>query len=57
MNGLPRLGRVVPEIEQEQVREIPLYAYRILYEITGDDVFILAVVHKRRELLAEQIGK
>ncbi|MHB8474103.1 MAG: type II toxin-antitoxin system RelE/ParE family toxin [Gammaproteobacteria bacterium] len=45
------------EIGAENVRELPLYAYRILYEITGDDIFILAVVHKRRELLAGQIGK
>lgn len=57
LNGLPRIGRVVAEIGDENVRELPLYSYRILYEITGADIFILAVVHKRRELSAGQIGK
>jgi plasmid stabilization system protein ParE len=31
--GLPRLGRVVPELGDENVREIPAHSYRILSSI------------------------
>lgn len=48
---LPRLGRVVPELGDDKVREIPAYSYRILYEIKPDnDIVVLAVIHKRRDL-------
>ena len=38
-------GRVVPEIENRNVREIFVYRYRLMYQVAGDDVRILAVVH------------
>lgn len=48
LTELPRLGRVVPEIGDEHIREIPIHAYRLMYEIRGDATYILALVHKRR---------
>lgn len=54
---LPRLGRVVPELGDESVREIPAYSYRILYEIkAGDTIVVLAVIHKRRDLSPDEVG-
>lgn len=44
----PRMGRVVPEIGEENIREISMYSYRILYEQVGDKIFIHGVIHKRR---------
>lgn len=32
---LPRIGRVVPEMGDETVRELPVHSYRIIYEIEG----------------------
>ncbi len=52
---LPKIGKVVSELNDESVREIWLYSYRIIYEIFEQDVFILTIVHKRRELLADEI--
>jgi len=53
---LPRLGRVVPELGDEDVREIPAYSYRILYEImAGDAIVVLAVIHKRRDLSPDEV--
>lgn len=53
---LPRLGRVVPELSDDNVREIPAYSYRILYEIkANDEIVILAVIHKRRDLKPAEI--
>ncbi len=57
LNELPRIGRVVPEIGDSDVREIPVYSYRIIYEISGNNISILAVAHKRRNLKAEEIRK
>lgn len=50
LDKLPRLGRVVPELNDDNVRELPVYAYRILYETKPDHVRILAVIHKRQDL-------
>lgn len=48
---LPRLGRVVPELGDDNVRETLAYSYRILYEIRpGDDIVVLAAIHRRRDL-------
>ncbi len=55
LNELPRIGRAVPEVGDDSVRELSLYSYRILYEVIEQDVYILAVAHKRRELKAEDI--
>lgn len=51
LDELPRKGRMVPELNDETVRELPLYSYRILYEIKSDNlVEVLAVIHRRRDL-------
>jgi toxin ParE1/3/4 len=46
----PFIGRVVAEIGDETIREISLYAYRIIYQLMDDKVFILAIAHKRQNL-------
>lgn len=43
-------GRVVPELGDERVRELIVYSYRLMYELHGEDVVVLAVIHGRREL-------
>ncbi len=46
----PRSGRVVPEFQRENLREIILKNYRIVYLLERDRVTILRVVHGAREL-------
>lgn len=46
----PQAGRVVPEMENPQVRERFVYSYRVLYEISAAQIDILAVIHGRRLL-------
>jgi len=53
---LPKTGKIVPELNNENIREIPLYSYRIIYEIQNQDIFVLAVIHKRRNLIAKEIN-
>ena len=55
LNELPHIGRAVPEVGDDSVRELSLYTYRIIYEISGPDVYILAVAHKRRELKSQDV--
>ncbi len=49
LSELPRVGKVVPEIDDENIRELHMYSYRILYEVKGDQIYVLAVVHKRQD--------
>ena len=41
----PLSGRVVPEYETKQIREIIEGPYRIIYYINADQIEILAVLH------------
>lgn len=53
----PRLGRKVPEIGEENVREIGLYSYRIMYELIGETLYIHGVIHKRRHFKAGDLRR
>jgi len=57
LDALPRKGRKVPEVNVDAVRELSLYSYRIIYEIKSQGVFVLAVVHRRRDLKVGDIER
>ncbi len=57
LEQLPRIGRVVPEVGDDNVRELSIYTYRIFYETRDNNVEVLAVIHKRRMIKTEDIGK
>jgi len=57
LEQLPRAGKKVPELNEDHVRELPLYSYRIIYEIREQGIFVLAVAHKRRDLKADDIER
>lgn len=46
----PRSGRKVPEIDDDDVREVLAYSYRIIYRLEQTDVIISAVIHGKRIL-------
>jgi toxin ParE1/3/4 len=54
----PESGRIVPELEREDVRELFYGAYRIIYRVSGEqeEVFILTVRHGRRQLEPSEVG-
>ncbi|MGZ0078005.1 type II toxin-antitoxin system RelE/ParE family toxin [Methylomonas sp. YC3] len=54
---MPKLGRTVSEIGEENVREIGVYSYRILYEIIGETLYIHGVIHKRRDFKQEYLQR
>jgi toxin ParE1/3/4 len=57
MDGFPRTGKIVAELNDESVREVSLYSYRILYEIKTNHLEVLAVIHKRRDLQPDEIPR
>ena len=46
----PRSGRRVPEVDEDPVREILTNGFRIIYELTRDEVRVVAVLHSRQDL-------
>jgi plasmid stabilization system protein ParE len=50
LETFPRSGRVVPEIGQEDIREIIVGSYRIVYVVSEEEVNILTVFHAARLL-------
>ncbi len=43
--AFPRLGRVVPEIDRDDIREVIVQSYRVIYRLLPDEVEILTVHH------------
>ena len=52
--GFPLSGRMVPEYEAEDIREMIEKPYRIIYRIKPDQIDVLAVIHCAK-LLPEEI--
>lgn len=50
LEDFPRSGRVVPELNVENIREILFGSYRIAYRIRGEVVEILTVHHGAQPL-------
>jgi len=52
----PLIGRTVPEIGDENIRERFIYSYRLIYWIEPKRILIVAVIHGRDYLKTSQIG-
>ncbi|MRR11481.1 type II toxin-antitoxin system RelE/ParE family toxin [bacterium] len=53
LSELPDRGRVVPEIARNDMRELIISPYRLIYRVGHDEVLVTMVVHERRELPAD----
>ena len=49
LGKFPKIGRIVPEIDDTNVRESFVYSYRLIYEIATDRIEILAIIHGKRD--------
>jgi addiction module RelE/StbE family toxin len=54
LQNFPLSGRVIPEIGNRDCREVIYGAYRIMYRLEGDEVWITCVVHGARDWMPEQ---
>lgn len=57
INEFPLIGRIVPEIGDENIRERFIYSYRLVYRVEPERILIVAVIHGKRllENIAERI--
>lgn len=46
----PNMGRVVPEIGRDDIRELIVQSYRVIYRVLSGEVEILTVHHGARRL-------
>ena len=50
LEKFPFAGRKVPEFEDENLREVIAYSYRIIYRVETAEVIVAAVIHGKRDL-------
>jgi len=50
LTRFPRSGRKVPEFDDENIRELIAYSYRIIYRIQAEEVLVSAIIHGKRFL-------
>jgi len=55
LKSSPEIGRIVPEIENNQFRELIDGNYRIIYRIEPKQISVLAVRHGKQILPVEEI--
>ncbi len=46
----PKIGRIVPELGDSQIRERFVYSYRLIYRIEATGILVAAVIHGSRLL-------
>lgn len=57
LSKLPKSGRIVPELNKEEIRERIHGNYRIIYQINQNDIEILTVRHGKQILPEDEIQK
>jgi toxin ParE1/3/4 len=59
LKDFPWIGRIVPELNDENIRERFIYSYRIVYQIEQNRILVVAIIHGKRliENLSDRLGK
>jgi len=52
LTDFPEIGPVVPEIGNPNIRELLVYSYRLVYEISETGIEILTIIHGRRDFIS-----
>jgi len=50
LSSSPKMGRMIPEFSREDLRELIFRNYRVVYQLYGDSLTIIRVVHGARDL-------
>ncbi|MCB9757885.1 MAG: type II toxin-antitoxin system RelE/ParE family toxin [Candidatus Omnitrophica bacterium] len=49
LEKFPESGRIIPEIKMKDCREIIYGAYRLMYRINKEEIWITGIVHAARD--------
>ena len=55
LENFPNIGRIVPETNRKDIREIIFKNYRIIYRIEKEQIFILTIRHGKQILTQKDI--
>jgi toxin ParE1/3/4 len=50
LSDYPKVGRIVPETNNENIREVLYQKYRLIYRVKSDSIEMLSVIHGARDL-------
>jgi toxin ParE1/3/4 len=50
LGKFPKMGRNVPEAEEDNIRELLFLSYRIMYRVERERILILTIIHAGRDL-------
>jgi plasmid stabilization system protein ParE len=53
----PRMGRIVPELGRDDIREVFYKSHRVVYKIKPEQIEILTVRHMRQQLDSSDLGE
>jgi toxin ParE1/3/4 len=51
----PHLGRMVPELSSESIREVLVSSYRLIYRVEPTQLSILTIVHQQQDFRPERV--
>lgn len=54
LRDFPGSGRIIPETEDQKLREIIVQGYRVMYRLEVDRILILAIMHGSRNLAEKE---
>lgn len=55
LSDLPEIGKPIKELKLPYIRELDAHPWRILYHLRNNNIYIIAVVHKRQILDTKSI--
>ena len=48
LSEAPLIGRIVPELDDSQIRERFVYSYRLIYRVRDNEILVVAISHGKR---------
>jgi len=55
LQNFPQMGRMVPEIEDPNIREVFIHSYRLIYKVLQEEIEVLALIHSKRDFTSEHL--
>lgn len=57
LQDFPLMGRMVPELQDSDIRELIFYSYRLIYRVSSDTIEVLTLIHGKQDFLTTYVEK